>query len=192
MPQQQHPGPPPGAQPHPNPQMQSNLPPGAAAHPGMRPRMMRPPNLPPGAAGIPAQGILPNNPSYPGQQGMRPGGQPGAPWQPRHPQEITLQQRGPMGGIPPVMGMGQPGPQPHPVMMRQESTPPPPPAINMTPPPQPPDNPQTEEDRQKVVTYEKWINDQNVAIKRQLDYYETEIGKLRKTKKVKKNKETFF
>ena len=167
--------------------------------------------------GVPAQGILPPNaPGFPPR--MR---RPGPPqWQlqqqqqqqqqqqhpvpipPKHPQEITLQQRGPpqpqgpmLSGGPSPMGAGS-GPLPvagpsgggsHPALARQESTPPPPPAaLNMTPPPQPPDNPQTEEDRQKVMRYEMWLTQQENDINKRLKYYEMEIAKIRKQKKVRR------
>ena len=110
----------------------------------------------------------------------------------RHPQEVTLQQRGPMGGPMPqgVMGLRGPGPVPqrmeqHPALMRQDSNsqPAPPPlrTKSMTPPPE---NPQTDEEKAKVVHYEKWLESQEQAINQHLRYYETEISKLRKLRKV--------
>ena len=114
----------------------------------------------------------------------------------RHPQEVTLQQRGPMGGPPPqVMGMRGPGPHPqrmpldqHPALMRQDAnTLPPPPPLNTKPMTPPPENPQTDEDRAKVVRYEQWLAEQEEAINKHLRYYETEISKLRKLRKVSVN-----
>ena len=74
----------------------------------------------------------------PGMMQQGPGGQ----WI-RHPQEVTLQQRGPMGGpmggpgMPGPSGMGMRGPGPpqgmgqHPALMRQDSNSvPPPPPLN--------------------------------------------------------------
>ena len=52
----------------------------------------------------------------------------------------------------------------------------------MTPPPE---NPTNEEDKNKVLQYEKWLGDQESAINQHLKYYETEISKLRKLRKVK-------
>ena len=51
----------------------------------------------------------------------------------------------------------------------------------MTPPPE---NPTNEEDKNKVLQYEKWLGDQESAINQHLKYYETEISKLRKLRKV--------
>ena len=51
----------------------------------------------------------------------------------------------------------------------------------MTPPPE---NPANEEDKNKVLQYEKWLGDQESAINQHLKYYETEISKLRKLRKV--------
>ena len=141
--------------------------------------------------GVPAQGILPPNASAPFTPRIR---RPGPPWQPRHPQEVTLQQRGPAGhpgqpGGPPgaIMHPGPPGPpQGHPVFASQEpQSQPPPPVPQGEAPPVPPDNPQTEEDRQKVARYEQWLTQQEQAINQQLQYYEKEISKLRKQKKVR-------
>ena len=172
---------------------------GAPPH-GVRPQMMRM-----AGPGVPAQGILaPNTPGFAPRM-QRPGPphwqQQQHPLPPKHPQEITLQQRGapqPSGPIlstgPSPMGAGS-GPLPvagpsgggaHPAFVRQDSTPPPPPAaLNMTPPPQPPDNPQTEEDRQKVMRYETWLTQQENDINKRLKYYEMEIAKIRKQKKVR-------
>merc|ERR1712008_221611 len=62
------------------------------------------------------------------------------------------------------------------------SVPPPPPMGTkaMTPPPE---NPANEEDKNKVLQYEKWMGDQESAINQHLKYYETEISKLRKLRK---------
>ena len=114
----------------------------------------------------------------------------------RHPQEVTLQQRGPMGGpMPQVMGIRGPGPpggpqrmDQHPALMRQDSNSiPPPPPLNSKPMTPPPENPQTDEDKAKVSRYEKWLGDQESAINQHLRYYETEISKLRKLRKVRTN-----
>ena len=120
--------------------------------------------------------------AVPGQQMMSGGQQPGQMIRPqqqagpgqmwRHPQEVTLQQRGPQMA---VQGeMLQPG---------AETRPPPPPALNIPPPPAPPDNPQTDEERKQVIRYEQWLMQQDNNIKEQLKYYETEITKLRKQRK---------
>jgi hypothetical protein len=52
-------------------------------------------------------------------------------------------------------------------------------------PPAPPDNPQNEEERRQVHRYEQWLVQQDGAINQQLKYYESEIGKLRKQRKVR-------
>jgi hypothetical protein len=79
-----------------------------------------------------------------------------------------------------------PIPSGHPALVRQEPTPTPPPEpLNMSPPPMPPDNPQTEEDRQKVARYEMWLSQQEDDINKRLKYYELEIAKLRKQRKVR-------
>lgn len=57
-------------------------------------------------------------------------------------------------------------------------------AANLQPPPQyPPETIQTDQDRQIQIVYEQWLNTQNNALSSQLKYYETEVIKLRKTKK---------
>jgi hypothetical protein len=59
------------------------------------------------------------------------------------------------------------------------------PPLQTTPaPPAPPDNPQNEEERRQVHRYEQWLVQQDGAINQQLKYYESEIGKLRKQRKV--------
>ncbi len=107
----------------------------------------------------------------------------------RHPQEVTLQQRGPMGLRPPgpqVMAIRGPGPiDQHPALIRQDSnTQPPPPPLNTKPMTPPPENPETDEDKAKVHRYEQWLMQQEQAINEHLKYYETEISKLRKLRKV--------
>jgi hypothetical protein len=148
-------------------------------------------------------------PPMPHPQQMQMGQMPQHPqqqWLPRHPQEVTLQQRhAPVQQnqqlltqmSSPMMGGGAPGPaQQPPAMLPQQ--------LNVQPPPQPPENPQTEEDKQKAINfvlspfehrhiticlfqaviYEQWLVQQEQAIAQQLNYYETEINKLRKQKKV--------
>ena len=119
----------------------------------------------------------------PGQQG--PQGQ----WQS---QQVTLQQRGPMGVQPPHQIMGMRGPHPqrmpldqqHPALMRQDPTPPPPTAFDTKPMTPPPENPQTDEERAHAVRYDQWLKRQEGAINDHLRHYETEISKLRKQRKV--------
>ena len=62
--------------------------------------------------------------------------------------------------------------------------PPPPPVATTPAPPTPPDNPQNEEERRQVERYEQWMVQQELAINEQLKYYETEITKLRKQRKL--------
>ena len=152
------------------------------------------PQGPPVGAGFPQRPMM--------MQGQRPPmammGPQGQQWPPRHPQEVTLQQRGPIGpggpGGPPQM-IGMRGPNPggpprmdqHPALMRQEPTPPPPPPqLNTKPMTPPPDNPQTPEDKAKVQRYEQWLEQHTEDINTHLCYYETEISKLRKQRKVSK------
>ena len=129
-----------------------------------------------------------------GGPSMRPPPPPPAgavPWPPPS-QQITLQQR-PVVGSPP--GQQPPVVQGHPALVAagrpqgpptaSTPTPPPPSQLNMTPPPCPPDNPQTDEDKAKAATYEKWLSEQDQAIEAQLNYYEKEISKLRKQRKVR-------
>ena len=60
------------------------------------------------------------------------------------------------------------------------------PPLQTTPaPPAPPENPQNEEERRQVHRYEQWLLQQDGAINQQLKYYESEIGKLRKQRKVR-------
>lgn len=54
----------------------------------------------------------------------------------------------------------------------------------LQPPPVPPDIISTEQDRQTAIEYETWLNNQNVILQKQLKYYETEVQKLRKVRKV--------
>jgi hypothetical protein len=42
----------------------------------------------------------------------------------------------------------------------------------------------TEQDRQTQIHYEQWLNHQNQIVTSQLKYYETEVSKLRKIRKV--------
>lgn len=51
-------------------------------------------------------------------------------------------------------------------------------------PPLPPENIVTEQDRQAQIVYEQWLNNQNAILSQQLKYYETEVQKLRKMRKV--------
>lgn len=51
-------------------------------------------------------------------------------------------------------------------------------------PPLPPENIVSEQDRQAQVLYEQWLNNQNAILTQQLKYYETEVQKLRKIRKV--------
>lgn len=51
-------------------------------------------------------------------------------------------------------------------------------------PPTPPENIVNEQDRQMQLQYEQWLNHQDQVLKQQLHYYEGEIQKLRKTRKV--------
>ena len=155
-------------------------------------QQVRPQGPPPGAA-FPG-GVVQRPMMIQQQQGQMMPGQPQGPqqWQIRHPQEVTLQQRGPMGPQGPphqVMGMhGGPPRMPmdqHPALMRQDPTPPPPPALDSKPMTPPPENPQTEEERAHVVRYEQWLSRQEAAINQHLKYYETEISKLRKQRKVR-------
>lgn len=50
-------------------------------------------------------------------------------------------------------------------------------------PPLPPENIITEHDRQMQMAYEQWLTTQNKVLSAQLQYYETEVGKLRKLRK---------
>ena len=60
----------------------------------------------------------------------------------------------------------------------------PPSATNLPAPSTPPDNPQIEDERRQAARYEQWLVQQESAINQQLKYYETEITKLRKQRKV--------
>ena len=53
------------------------------------------------------------------------------------------------------------------------------------PPPAPPENIVTEADRQAQVQYETWLRTTNVAVSQQIRYFETEVQKLRKIRKVR-------
>lgn len=58
----------------------------------------------------------------------------------------------------------------------------------MPSPPPPPENIVTEEDRRAQLTYETWLSSQNLQVTQQLKYYETEVQKLRKIRKVPQHK----
>ena len=148
-------------------QQQLQAPPGVHPQgPGIEHMMVRPglqmqqqPQLPPGAAPGPMTFV--RNPMVQPPQRLQ--------WQVRHAQEVTLQQRGPMGMGGPSMMVGglqrlpmgagmiaapMPLSEPHSVMGRQEPTPPPgsqaPAPLNVPPMTPPPENPQSEDDKQKV------------------------------------------
>lgn len=52
-------------------------------------------------------------------------------------------------------------------------------------PPTPPENIVNEQDRQIQLQYEQWLNHQHQVLTQQLKYYETEVQKLRKIRKVR-------
>lgn len=54
----------------------------------------------------------------------------------------------------------------------------------MPAPPIPPENIVTEQDKQAQMLYEQWLNHQNNILSQQLQYYDTEVQKLRKSRKV--------
>lgn len=51
-------------------------------------------------------------------------------------------------------------------------------------PPLPPEHIVTEQDRQTQQQYERWLHHQNNILSQQLKFYETEVQKLRKIRKV--------
>jgi len=53
-------------------------------------------------------------------------------------------------------------------------------------PPTPPENIVNEQDRQIHANYEQWLNNQHQILTQQLKYYEAEVQKLRKIRKVNK------
>jgi len=76
----------------------------------------------------------------------------------------------------------QPAPPPEPA-----PSPPRIPTFNIPatpPPPLPPDVIASDQDRQIAHTYETWLNHHNQMLQQQLKYYETEVQKLRKLRKV--------
>ena len=108
--------------------------------------------LPPGAA---PQGLFVRNPMGQPQRLQ---------WQVRHPQEVTLQQRGPLGVPGPTMVVGAQQRLPigagmiaTPMQMTEAGSDPvpnrPPTPLNLRPASPPPESPQTEEDHQKVSRY---------------------------------------
>lgn len=54
----------------------------------------------------------------------------------------------------------------------------------MPAPPIPPENIATEQDKQAQLLYEQWLTHQNNVLSQQLQFYETEVQKLRKSRKV--------
>lgn len=51
-------------------------------------------------------------------------------------------------------------------------------------PPLPPEHIVTEQDKQAQMVYEQWLKHQNIVLGQQLKFYETEVQKLRKMRKV--------
>lgn len=51
-------------------------------------------------------------------------------------------------------------------------------------PPLPPEHIITEQDKQTQIAYEQWLNHQNIVLGQQLKFYEGEVQKLRKMRKV--------
>lgn len=51
-------------------------------------------------------------------------------------------------------------------------------------PPLPPEHIVTEQDKQTQLVYEQWLKHQSVVLQQQLKFYETEVQKLRKMRKV--------
>lgn len=51
-------------------------------------------------------------------------------------------------------------------------------------PPLPPEHIVTEQDKQTQLVYEQWLKHQNIVLGQQLKFYETEVQKLRKIRKV--------
>lgn len=51
-------------------------------------------------------------------------------------------------------------------------------------PPLPPEHIVTEQDKQTQLVYEQWLKHQNIVLGQQLKFYETEVQKLRKMRKV--------
>ena len=79
---------------------------------------------------------------------MGPGpGMPGQVW--RHPQEVTLQQRGPQMAVQGTEASSSPP------MVTERSAPPAP--CNLPAPPTPPENPQNDDERKQVWRYEQWL-----------------------------------
>lgn len=58
------------------------------------------------------------------------------------------------------------------------------PTQSLPAPPTPPEHPVTEQDRQMQVRYEEWLQHQQHILSMQLKFYEPEVYKLRKGKKV--------
>lgn len=56
--------------------------------------------------------------------------------------------------------------------------------VHLPAPPLPPERTVTEDDRRARAVYEQWLLQQNNILTQQLKYYETEVQKLRKIRKV--------
>lgn len=132
-------------------------------------------------------------------------------------QNPQLMQQGPMsGGAPKLMssphrpqflprGVNQqqwrgqvPGSQPQLPSMPAQSPSQPPTGQQTVPlfqanlqpaPPVPPENIQSEQDQQMQIQYEQWIETQAQSLQSQLSYYETEVMKLRKSRKTLNSKQ---
>jgi hypothetical protein len=59
------------------------------------------------------------------------------------------------------------------------------PLQSLPPPPNPPEHPATEQERQMQIKYEQWLFSHQQVLAMHLKCFETEVNKIRKTKKVR-------
>lgn len=148
------------------------------------------------AQGIPAQGLLPiqqqqpmvsNQPqqrqAFVGQNQPRPQFIQRTVSQQQHPQQQPPQPH--MQGQVPSMNVGI-----GPTVVKKEGCSVPMFVANLQKPPSlPPDSIVTEQDRQMQMQYEQWLNSQENLLTDQRKYYETEVSKLRKSRKALNSKQ---
>ncbi|CAB3379589.1 Hypothetical predicted protein [Cloeon dipterum] len=140
---------------------------------------LSPPNIP--GVGVMQPGQVPLRPPFTPaiRQSMQPQQQQ---WNPTMQQSQQMPQQIPQQMVNvqrPVVPMNQPQPVPLPQPQLEQV----PRVQQIPPPPTPPDNIVTEQDRQAVVAYEKWLHGQHAAISNQLQNLEMQVSKYRKAKK---------
>lgn len=156
---------------------------------GMQPQGMSTPGMPP--QGIPAQGLLPIQQQQPMIQAQPQQRQTFIPQNQPRPQfiqrTVSQQQHQPsqqhMQGQVQNMNVGMD----QTVIKKEVCNVPM--FVAQKPPSLPPDSIVTEQDRQMQIQYEQWLNSHENMLSNQRKYYETEVSKLRKSRKALNSKQ---